>query len=231
MNTISQLEPVATHPDTIQTIDSIRKALVDSEAKPTPYPYWQLRGMFPNKILKSLQSLSLPHFSYDKGYGQRNLYNKYRHYFDQENNQKYPACAAVAQAFQSPACVGVIEAFFQIDLSGSSLRIEFTQDTNGFWLEPHTDIGAKLFTMLVYLSDGPGHDRLGTDIYASPDEHICASIACPNDAMAFVPSHNTWHGFEQRPIEGVRKTAIINYVTPDWQARSELAFPSHPVSS
>ena len=56
------------------------------------------------------------------------------------------------------------------------------------------------FTLLIYLSDGPGHDELGTDIYASKDEHVGRSPFAPNYAMIFVPSTNTWHGFEKRPI-------------------------------
>ena len=43
-----------------------------------------------------------------------------------------------------------------IDLSDGHLRIEYTQDTTGFWLEPHTDISVKLFTMLVYRLEGTG---------------------------------------------------------------------------
>ena len=49
-------------------------------------------------------------------------------------------------------------------LDGSFLRIECCLDTDGFWLEPHTDIGAKLLTLLVYLSDHPEAGDWGTDI-------------------------------------------------------------------
>ena len=41
--------------------------------------------------------------------------------------------------------------------SGTYLRIEFAQDIDGFWLEPHTDLGVKVFTMLLYLSKDPSH--------------------------------------------------------------------------
>jgi hypothetical protein len=49
--------------------------------------------------------------------------------------------------------------------------------------------------------------------------------------MIFVPSNSTWHGFEKRPIEGVRRSIIVNYVTNDWRAREQLAFPQQPVAS
>jgi hypothetical protein len=47
--------------------------------------------------------------------------------------------------------------------------------------------------------------------------------------MVFVPADNTWHGFERRPIEGVRKSVILNYVTAEWRAREQLSFPQAPV--
>jgi hypothetical protein len=44
-----------------------------------------------------------------------------------------------------------------------------------------------------------------------------------------VPSSTTYHGFERRPIDGVRKSIIINYVTDEWRAREQLAFPDRPI--
>ena len=48
--------------------------------------------------------------------------------------------------------------------------------------------------------------------------------------MVFVPSDITYHGFEPRPIEGVRNSLIINYVTNEWRAREQLAFPETPIT-
>jgi hypothetical protein len=47
--------------------------------------------------------------------------------------------------------------------------------------------------------------------------------------MVFVPSGITYHGFEARKIDGVRKSVIINYVTNEWRAREQLAFPDRPI--
>ena len=46
--------------------------------------------------------------------------------------------------------------------------------------------------------------------------------------MVFVPSDITYHGFEPRTIDGVRKSVIINYVTNEWRAREQLAYPDRP---
>jgi hypothetical protein len=45
-----------------------------------------------------------------------------------------------------------------------------------------------------------------------------------------VPSDISYHGFEPRQIEGVRKSIILNYVTDEWRAREQLAFPASPIS-
>jgi hypothetical protein len=51
-----------------------------------------------------------------------------------------------------------------------------------------------------------------------------------NDGLMFVPASNTWHAFDRRPIPGVRKSLIVNYVTADWRERGQLAFPEAPIS-
>jgi hypothetical protein len=48
-------------------------------------------------------------------------------------------------------------------------------------------------------------------------------------AMIFVPGDATWHDFEKRPIEGVRRSLILNYVTHEWRAREQLSYPDRAV--
>jgi hypothetical protein len=120
---------------------------------------------------------------------------------------------------------------FGARLDGTYLRLEYAQDTDGFWLEPHTDLGVKTFTMLLYLSADPSHSDLGTDIYDADKRHAGRSPFAQNAAMVFVPSTDTYHGFEPRRIEGVRKSIIINYVTNEWRAREQLSFPETPIAA
>jgi hypothetical protein len=139
-------------------------------------------------------------------------------------------CEAVAQAFQDRRVTSHVEKAFGTNLAGTYLRIEFAQDIDGFWLEPHSDLGVKVFTMLLYLSKDPSHRDLGTDIYDSNKTRVGRSPFTSNAAMIFVPADNTFHGFEKRPIEGVRTSLIINYVTNEWRAREQLAFPEAPIA-
>jgi hypothetical protein len=142
---------------------------------------------------------------------------------------RYAVCKAFNDAFQGRTLTERIAERFGIELDGSYLRVEIAQDTDGFWLEPHTDLGVKLFTMLLYTSKDPSHANLGTDLYDAKKNHVGRSPFESNGALVFIPSDITYHGFERRRIEGVRKSVIINYVTEAWRAREQLAFPGEPI--
>ena len=51
------------------------------------------------------------------------------------------------------------------------------------------------------------------------------SVEWRNGGFVFVPGSDTWHAFHRRPIHGVRRSLIINYVRPEWRSRHELAYP------
>jgi hypothetical protein len=194
-----------------------------------PYRHWFLNRCLPAEAVEAV--LALPFEAPDLGgvSGKREVHNATRKYFDADNRAKFPVCAAVSEALQDPKLTRAIESVFGTKLDGSYLRIEFAQDTDGFWLEPHTDLGVKLFTCLLYMSKEASHADLGTDIYDKDKRRVGRSPFCSNAAMVFVPSNVTYHGFEPRPIEGVRKSLVINYVTNEWRAREQLAFPDRPV--
>ena len=161
--------------------------------------------------------------------GKRELHNDQRSYFDATGVARFPVMRSVAEALQSHAIVGLIHQTFAAPIDDTFLRLEYAQDVDGFWLQPHTDLGVKKFTCLIYLSDGPGHESLGTDIYVAPGQPFAATPFRRGAALVFVPGDDTWHGFEKRPIEGVRRSVILNYVTHEWRAREQLSYPDRPV--
>ncbi len=195
----------------------------------TPYPHWLLEDLFPAPDLAALQDLPFPAPDLGGVSGTREAHNATRIYFDAQNRAAHPVCAAVCDAFQGAAITRLVAEVFGADIDGSYLRIEYAQDTAGFWLKPHTDIGVKCFTMLVYLCADGDEASLGTDIYADGETWAERAPFAPNRALVFVPSGDTWHGFEKRDFPGVRKSLVINYVTDDWRAREQLAFPDSPV--
>ena len=114
--------------------------------------------------------------------------------------------------------------------TGSFVRIEYIQDTDGAWLEPHRDIKEKLFSMVLYLCTGPQAKDWGTDIYDDEKRWVGRSSAEFNRSAIFKAGPATWHGFDKRPIVGVRRLMEINYVV-DWRDREQLAFPDTPVTT
>lgn len=196
-----------------------------------PYRHWLLSSCLPTDVAEEITHLPFPAPALGGLSGKRELHNATRKYFDVENRAEMPVVDSFAQAFQSRPVTARIESHFGTRLGGTFLRLEYAQDTNGFWLEPHTDLGVKVFTMLLYLSKDAGHGDLGTDIYDGGKRHVGRSPFAPNGAMVFVPSDNTYHGFEPRQIDGIRKSIIINYVTTDWRAREQLSFPDAPIGA
>jgi hypothetical protein len=212
---------------------AVRASLIAAfaRARPdeAPFRHWTVSDVFPPGMTSDLRRL--PFSAPDLGgvSGKRELHNDQRHYFDAANNARFEACAAVASAFQSRAVTSAIERATGADLADSYVRLEYAQDTEGFWLQPHTDLGVKRFTMLIYLAEGAGQANLGTDIYADPDSWAKRSPFVDNTALVFVPGANTWHGLEPRPIAGLRRSVIMNYVTDEWLERGQLAYPDTPV--
>lgn len=200
-----------------------------ARAGSTPYKHWFLENCLSPAAVDAANDLPFPAPALGGVSGKREIHNATRKYFDAENMARYPVCKAFCEAFQDARVVDSVTKTFGAPIKGSYLRVEFAQDTNGFWLEPHTDLGVKTFTMLLYISKDPSHSNLGTDIYDNDKKHFGRSPFEVNGAMVFVPSDITYHGFEPREIKGVRKSVIINYVTNDWRAREQLAYPTTPV--
>ena len=190
-----------------------------------PFDHWLLSGMLPEQTIDAVTTLPFAppiDAAFD---GRRESNNSTRVYFNPENRDRYQVCDDLAACFSDPLVIGAIERATGTDLSEGQLRIEYCQDVDGFWLEPHLDISVKLFTMLIYLSDDPALFDAGTDIYDSSPRHekVCSAPYLRNAGLIFIPGANSWHGFSRRPIHGIRRSLIVNYVTRDWRAKEELA--------
>jgi hypothetical protein len=207
----------------------IRHALLQAERHDWPFRLWLLHDVLPLPLCDAIAALPFAPAAIGDTKGKRETHNASRIFVSAPARHAFPACAALGEAFQDEATVGLLEDLCDTRLSSGFLRIECCLDSNGFWLEPHTDIGAKLLTMLVYLSDDPAAEDWGTDIMDPQGKVLCRAPGTFNHGLIFVPGADTWHGFERRPIRGVRRSLIVNYVKPEWRSRHELAFPETPV--
>jgi hypothetical protein len=208
---------------------TVRASVGARDVRDDPYRHFFLDDVLPPTVAEKLARLPAPLPESVEVSGKRELNNAKRRYFDPDTMARMPVVAQVAQALQDPETTRLFATAFEAPLDGTFLRIEDARDVDGFWLEPHTDLGVKKFTCLIYLALNDDHAALGTDIYAGRDRHVGRSVFRHNAAMVFVPGADTWHGFEKRPIVGVRRSIIVNYVASDWRERGQLAFPDQPI--
>ncbi|MBX9587976.1 MAG: hypothetical protein K2X43_01645 [Hyphomonadaceae bacterium] len=145
-------------------ITSLLMSFGASECVERPYKYWLAKSCLPQAAVEQVLDLPFPAPTLDGVSGKREMHNATRKYFDVENRSRFPVCEGLCQAFQAKAVTEEIRDRFGARLSGTYLRVEMAQDTEGFWLEPHSDLGVKTFTMLLYLSKDAQHATLGTDI-------------------------------------------------------------------
>lgn len=205
--------------------NALREARLDG----WPYRHWLLKEVFPGNLCVGILALPIAPVAVEDCGGVRDKRNDLRKFFTPALRAHYPACAVLAEALQRPEIARLFAKTCGIDASGSFLRIEYIQDTDGAWLQPHCDIPEKLFSMVIYLCTGPDAKDWGTDIYDAERRWVGRSSAEFNSATIFVPGPNTWHGFDKRPIDGVRRLMEINYVRPSWRDRNQLAFPDEPI--
>ena len=216
-------------PDESVISDTFIASITNSKQCSSPYEYWLLNDCLPEESIDELISLPIEPVYIEDTKGERASHNDSRFLFGEENRQKYEVMDSISKAFQSSKVVDTLATLTHTSFEGTSLRIEYCQDTKGFWLEPHNDIGVKVFTMLIYLNREPEAVNWGTDIYADKETYAGRIRADFNSAVIFIPSDKTWHGFEKREITGVRRALIINYVTPEWRNRDELCFPNESI--
>jgi hypothetical protein len=208
---------------------SVTRSLGEAQARDFPFPHWRLGGLFPGTVPETLARLPFAASPLDGLSGRRELHNDQRQYFAGDVLRDHPVAAQIAQAFQSMAMVQALMALTGAALLGTFLRLEYAMDLDGFWLEPHTDLGVKALTILYQLG-APDQRDLGTDLYLGPDAWAERIPFGWNTAIMFTPTNRSWHGFEPRPIPGVRRSLIVNYVSNEWRDRDQLAFPTQPVS-
>ena len=209
----------------------IRQALLRARRQDSPFRHWLPHHVLPATLWPALLSLPFTPPATGETAGRRETRNAERQFVTEAARARLPACAALAEAFQDEATVALIADLTGADLTDACLRIEYCLDQAGFWLEPHTDIGAKRFTMLIYLSRHPDAEAWGTELMDAAGTVLGRASGAFNAGLVFVPAADTWHGFTPRPLAGIRRSLIVNYVGPEWRARHELAYPDAPVTT
>ncbi|MBB3172382.1 hypothetical protein FHR90_000188 [Endobacter medicaginis] len=203
--------------------------LAYAEAHLAPFAFWTFADLLPPSLARAAHRQCLPPCAtvaqlaaaHD---GTRAGGMARRRFIDPTLRGRVREMDRLAGLFQHPATVAAIEALTGAALSGCLLRCELCCDGPGFWLAPHTDIGDKALTLLVYLSEGEEAADWGTDLFDGPERWFARPPAPFGSALMFVPSPVSWHGYSLRRMNDWRRTLIVNYVRPGWRNRDELAY-------
>ncbi|WP_342627424.1 2OG-Fe(II) oxygenase [Nguyenibacter vanlangensis] len=209
------------HPDQ----GHLDRSLAAARAGSWPFPHWILDDTLPPEPRAALLAWDPgPAAAGGENDGRRAARNGRRVFVTPARRRRDAGLAALAALFDAPPTRAALQALCGARLAGTALRLELCLDTDGFWLAPHTDIGAKRLTLLVSLSMGPGAGGWGTDLMTADGRAVARASGAFNSGLLFVPGPQTWHGFVRRPIHGVRRSLIVNFVGADWRAVEELAF-------
>ncbi|MGE5546452.1 MAG: 2OG-Fe(II) oxygenase [Solirubrobacterales bacterium] len=217
-------------PSAEQIARHFRRALLDSDRRELPYTHWRMQEVLPEAVCVGIISLPIAPLIIDDCGGVRDRDNNLRTFFTPDLQSRFPVCARLAEALQRPEVARLAGETCGFKAEGSYLRMEYIQDTDGAWLQPHHDVPEKLCSMVIYLCTGPEAADWGTDIYDEQVRWVGRSAAEFNSCTIFIPGANTWHGFEKRKIVGIRRLMEINYVHPSWRDRDQLCFPDRPVT-
>ncbi len=224
---VSTFPPVPTVDEVAEHFSNAVRASVRREE---PYRHWLLQQVLPMDIVVGILTLPIAPPDVGRTDGTRGSYNDKRTFFTPALLEKFPTCSVLAQALQRPDVARLMAETCEFEIKGSNLRIEYIQDVDGAWLEPHHDIPQKLFSMVIYLFTGPDAANWGTDIYDNNLKWVGRSKGDFNSATIFIPGPTTWHGFEPRKLIGVRRLMEINYVRSDFYSRDQLCYPNTPLS-
>jgi hypothetical protein len=206
------------------------RTLGAAERVARPYRHWKLRGVLPQDLCHEIIGLPIAPPVVEIHDGTRESFNEKRTFFTPALQAKFAPIAALVEGLQDRAVVRAIERTCGVALAGTHLRIEYIQDTDGAWLKPHPDIPDKLFSMVVYLFTGPHAAGWGTDIYDAGRRWVGRAAGEFNSGVIFIPASDTFHGFEPRPIVGIRRLLEVNYVRR-WRDREQLALPDRPIEA
>ncbi len=219
----------------LPTADEVASQFVNALANPEildePYRRWQCWNVLPESMLTGILTLPIapPVVTIDT-LGTRDAFNNQRIFFTPKMRELFPAMQVLSDAMQQPRVARQFVETCGVKAEGGYLRMEYIQDLDGMWLEPHRDIKEKLFSMVIYLCTGPFAHDWGTDIYDHDKKWWARGTAEFNSAVIFIAGEHTWHGYEPRPIYGVRRLMEINYVSNTWRDKDQLAFPDRPIS-
>lgn len=139
--------------------------------------------------------------------------NTNRFFINEKNIHKSPLFGRIIDFFTRDEIIDMFEKESGRVIRGNYLRVEFIEDKQSSWLEPHVDINEKIVSLLMYFNTTNESEDIGTSLYNSEKEFVTTVPYRNNTGFYFFPSDNTWHGLEPITIKEKRQAIMINYCT------------------
>ena len=163
------------------------KALAKPEILEEPYRRWQIRNVLPEFDVHRPPDLAdraaCHHHRHERD---ARRFQQSAHFFHAEDAGAVSRHVGAERCDAAARGCAAIQGDMRRRRRGRYLRMEYIQDLDGMWLEPHRDIKEKLFSMVIYLCTGPFAKDWGTDIYDHDVKWCGRGTAEFNSAVIFI---------------------------------------------
>ena len=183
----------------------------NKECKKNPFKHYTFTEFFCQKELTEINNLQLANHSASLD-GARTTNNN-RFFVDKDNMSSNFTLERVVDFFLRDETIDMFESECGRRIRGNYLRVEFIEDKEKSWLEPHVDISEKIMSFLVYLNNTDESEDIGTALYDNNKNYVTTVPYIDNTGFYFYPGEDTWHGLESVKIKKRRRAVMVNYCT------------------
>lgn len=183
----------------------------NKQCEDNPFKHYTFTDFFCEKELADIDNIKLNNHSASLD-GARTTNNN-RFFVDKENMNDSSVLKRVVDFFLRDEIIDMFEQECERVIRGNYLRVEFIEDREKSWLEPHVDISEKIMSFLVYLNNTNENEDIGTALYDNNKNFVKTVPYINNTGFYFYPAENTWHGLESVKIKERRRAVMVNYCT------------------
>lgn len=183
----------------------------NKKCKKNPFKHYIFTEFFCERELADINRVQLSNHSASLD-GARTTNNN-RFFVDKENMWSNSALNRIVDFFLRDDIILMFEQESGKTIRGNYLRVEFIEDREKSWLEPHVDISEKIMSFLVYLNNTNEDVEIGTALYDNNKKYVTTVPYIDNTGFYFYPGADTWHGLESVNIKERRRAVMVNYCT------------------
>lgn len=197
--------------------DHLIQRLMDAEVNPDPYPHTYITRAFP----KQYYDLMLEELPPDEVYRDHTFDNRMM----VRTQELGPFWTDLTDWMLSNEVIQSVLGIFKIKAYGLKADVRLVRDSKGYKIKPHTDIKAKVLSLLFYLAPDEENPGGGTTVMVPKDksftspgtarypfedfEDVYTAPFLPNTMLGFPRSDVSFHGVHPTSLER-RDVLLLN---------------------